>query len=183
MAQINIYAKCENYSDVEVFSKEEVQQKFIEQENDFDIKLEEKSNTDHEHTYASLTNKPNTFPPSEHNHDERYFTETELNNKFNSYKKNSDLITVSGQISLAGGSGSVTIPYPEGFNLGNCIPLAPCRQYSVSNNQLYDYYTSSAMMFYNPRLTPNGITFLCTPIAQDAGPTGNYIVKVTLLKV
>ncbi len=32
-------------------------------------------------TWANLTGKPATFPPEDHNHDDRYFTETEMNSK------------------------------------------------------------------------------------------------------
>ncbi len=32
-------------------------------------------------TWANLTGKPTTFPPEDHNHDDRYFTETEMNSK------------------------------------------------------------------------------------------------------
>lgn len=32
-------------------------------------------------TWANLTGKPSTFPPEDHNHDDRYFTETEINSK------------------------------------------------------------------------------------------------------
>lgn len=32
-------------------------------------------------TWATLNGKPSTFPPEDHNHDDRYFTETEMNSK------------------------------------------------------------------------------------------------------
>lgn len=34
-------------------------------------------------SYDDLTNKPTTFPPSAHNHDDRYYTETEIDKKLN----------------------------------------------------------------------------------------------------
>ncbi|WP_075343789.1 tail fiber domain-containing protein [Tenacibaculum agarivorans] len=36
----------------------------------------------HTHTWAQITGVPLTFPPSEHNHDDRYYTETESNALF-----------------------------------------------------------------------------------------------------
>ena len=30
-------------------------------------------------TWVNLNGKPSTFPPEDHNHDDRYFTETEMN--------------------------------------------------------------------------------------------------------
>lgn len=35
----------------------------------------------HTHTWADITGKPTTYPPATHNHDERYYTETEINEK------------------------------------------------------------------------------------------------------
>ena len=32
-------------------------------------------------TWDNLSGKPSTFPPSTHNHDDRYYTETEINSK------------------------------------------------------------------------------------------------------
>ena len=37
-------------------------------------------------TYSSVTGKPTTFAPSSHNHDDRYFTETESDARFLKYK-------------------------------------------------------------------------------------------------
>ena len=40
-------------------------------------------------SYNDLTNKPTTFPPSEHNHDDRYYTESEIDEKLNTKVDNS----------------------------------------------------------------------------------------------
>lgn len=40
-------------------------------------------------SYDNLTNKPTTFPPSEHNHDDRYYTESEIDEKLNAKVDNS----------------------------------------------------------------------------------------------
>lgn len=44
-----------------------------------DALLAGKSATTHGHTFDAITNKPATYPPDAHNHDERYYTETEIN--------------------------------------------------------------------------------------------------------
>ena len=43
--------------------------------------MAEKSDTLHSHVWSAITGKPNTFSPSTHSHDDRYFTESEMNNK------------------------------------------------------------------------------------------------------
>lgn len=37
----------------------------------------------HQHSWSELTEKPVTYPPSDHNHDNRYYTEAETNNLLN----------------------------------------------------------------------------------------------------
>ena len=51
--------------------------------------LEGKSDKSHSHTWGSITGKPDTFPPSEHSHDDRYYTESEIDSKL-SGKANAD---------------------------------------------------------------------------------------------
>lgn len=41
--------------------------------------------------WTEITNKPNTFPPSNHNHDDRYYTESEVDEKLNQ-KINASLV-------------------------------------------------------------------------------------------
>lgn len=47
--------------------------------------LKKKATTSHSHTWLEVTSKPTTFPPSSHNHDERYYTEEEIDTKFKNY--------------------------------------------------------------------------------------------------
>lgn len=47
--------------------------------------LKKKATTSHSHTWLEVTSKPTTFPPSLHNHDERYYTEEEIDTKFKNY--------------------------------------------------------------------------------------------------
>ncbi|WP_373599415.1 pyocin knob domain-containing protein [Paraclostridium bifermentans] len=39
-------------------------------------------NTDNKPGWSDITEKPNTFPPSSHSHDDRYYTESEANSRF-----------------------------------------------------------------------------------------------------
>ena len=43
--------------------------------------------------WDKIEDKPSTFPPSGHNHDDRYYTETEVNNKFND-----DILHTTGKV-------------------------------------------------------------------------------------
>ena len=39
-----------------------------------------KSDISHSHAWSTITGKPTTFAPSSHNHDDKYYTESEINN-------------------------------------------------------------------------------------------------------
>ena len=39
------------------------------------------SKTNHSHAWSAITGKPSSFTPASHTHDDRYFTESEINNK------------------------------------------------------------------------------------------------------
>lgn len=50
--------------------------------------------------WDGITGKPGTFPPSTHNHDDRYYTETEMNTKLNG-KANSSHTHTKDQVGLS----------------------------------------------------------------------------------
>lgn len=41
--------------------------------------------TNHTHNWANIEGKPNTFTPSSHTHDDRYYTESEINSRLGAY--------------------------------------------------------------------------------------------------
>ena len=43
------------------------------------------SKTNHSHAWSAITSKPSTFTPSSHTHDDRYYTESEINNKLKDF--------------------------------------------------------------------------------------------------
>lgn len=96
MAHNKVYAVCENYCMEETMTKEQIEEE-----------LEGKSDTNH-------------------NHDDRYFTKTEVNGKF-------AVITETAQF----GSGTtkiLNIAFPSGFNKDNCVVIAAyVNCFSVSN--------------------------------------------------
>jgi len=48
--------------------------------------LNGKSDTSHTHTWSTIQDKPGTFPPSGHTHDDRYYTKSEVNSGYYSLK-------------------------------------------------------------------------------------------------
>lgn len=76
MAHDKVYAICENMCLEETYTK-----------NKIDNELANKANSNHTHSWDNITGKPSTFPPSSHNHDDRYYTETEVNNLLNGKQK------------------------------------------------------------------------------------------------
>lgn len=44
---------------------------------------ENKANKDHSHAWSTITGKPSSFNPASHTHDDRYYTESEMNAKLN----------------------------------------------------------------------------------------------------
>ena len=49
--------------------------------------LDKFSLSTHTHTWNDISGKPNTFTPSSHNHNDLYYTETEVNNLLTQYSK------------------------------------------------------------------------------------------------
>ena len=52
-------------------------------------------------TWANVSNKPSTFPPDSHNHDDRYYTESEIDSKLNGKANSSH---THNYLSLSGGT-------------------------------------------------------------------------------
>ena len=42
--------------------------------------LDGKASSSHTHNWTDISNKPDSYPPSSHTHDDRYYTESEVNN-------------------------------------------------------------------------------------------------------
>ena len=73
--------------------------------------------TTHSHAWGNITGKPSTFSPSAHTHDDRYFTESEINSKITSINNTikAKIVSKSGNISFEDGGnnesyGYITIP-------------------------------------------------------------------------
>lgn len=59
----------------------------------FEGKISNATNAD-KVPWSGVSGKPSAFTPSSHNHDDRYYTESEMNTKLNA-KAASDVITIS----------------------------------------------------------------------------------------
>ena len=51
----------------------------------YNIELKKKAPSSHTHGWGDVTGKPGSFPPSSHTHDDRYYTESEINEKFKNF--------------------------------------------------------------------------------------------------
>ena len=73
-------------------------------------------------TWDEVSGKPSTFPPSAHNHDDRYYTETEIDTKLGAKQDslvsgtniktiNGESVLGSGDIEIGGGGGGGSVAY------------------------------------------------------------------------
>ena len=51
----------------------------------YNAELKKKAPSSHTHGWGDVTGKPGSFPPSSHTHDDRYYTESEINEKFKNF--------------------------------------------------------------------------------------------------
>jgi hypothetical protein len=63
----------------------------------------------HSHSWSSITGKPSTFAPSSHNHDDRYYTETEVNSLLAGKQASGTYNTIIGTDSDLNTAGSTII--------------------------------------------------------------------------
>ena len=74
------------------------------------------SKTSHSHAWSAITNKPSTFAPSSHTHDDRYYTESEVNNKLKDIVISKRFTSGSKYIGANDGAEiTVTISVPSGY--------------------------------------------------------------------
>lgn len=72
-----------------------------------------KADVDHTHAWDAITGKPSSFPPEAHTHDDRYYTESEVDTKLNGKANSSHTHNYAGSGS-AGGTANST----NGFTFG-----------------------------------------------------------------
>lgn len=77
-------------------------------------------------TWENITNKPSSFTPSAHTHDDRYYTEIEVDNKLSTYRLKGDFAIAEGTILIQKGQtmGSGSMEYPYGFTDSNCVVVS-----------------------------------------------------------
>ena len=74
------------------------------------------SKTNHSHAWSAITSKPSTFAPSSHTHDDRYYTESEVNNKLKDIVISKQFTSGSKNIGANDGAEiTVTISVPSGY--------------------------------------------------------------------
>jgi hypothetical protein len=125
-------------------------------------------NLDVDITWDDVQNKPSTFPPSSHNHDERYYTETELQT---SGQSQVHWDNVSNKPSLITGSGTTdTIPKFTGTNAIGDSSIIDSTNITFSKNVDFAKYKAIAMACDNGSTLPTspviGQWFLHTPTGR-----------------
>lgn len=147
---------------------------------EIDERLEGKSGITHTHEYSVITGKPTTFPPSTHNHDDRYYTESEVNTKLASYKLKGNFVTLTGTVTVSQGQygGSKTWSYPSGFNKNNCAIVSVMAANSTGDFIFGGFggaeYTGSLR---------SGEVRMNVNLPAQSGTTVNYSVKVVLMMI
>ena len=116
----------------------------------------------------------------EHNHDDRYFTENEINTKLNSYKVKGDFAVISNNINLTNGDGQLDLSYPSGFNKDNCVCIAAGLAFQNAIGYIFNDYPYGS---FEVRFKTDRITCIVGDNGQVTGPTGAKPVRIVLMKV
>ena len=83
---------------------------------------ENKANKDHSHAWSAITGKPSSFTPASHTHDDRYFTESEINNKLKDLVITKDF--TSSKVTVAAQSAkqvAISFNVPSGYKMLNNV--------------------------------------------------------------
>jgi len=94
-----------------------------------------------------------------------------------------DFAVLTGSITLANGSGSQNIDYPEGFNQSNCVPIAAGTKYSTSLNRIVFGFNKASNLCVGASLNSGSITLSVGPFSGDVGASGTYNYQVVLMKI
>lgn len=157
IADFNTYVRTRN-----VYEEWSDWQKFIVEE-ELEKALEGKSDTDH-------------------NHDDKYYTEAEMNTKLANYKLKGDFAVITGSVTIENGTGSVNVNYPSGFKQNNCVPIAGGTKYSANLNRIA-FGGVQGTFYTGVYLNSGNITFAVSPFETGVGPSGTYNYKIVLMKV
>lgn len=118
--------------------------------------------------YSSLSGIPSTFTPSAHNHDDRYYTQTELDTEFNKYLRSdipdsfNKLINSSQNITPEWGGGAINLkPSVGGGSTG--IVFTSAQNINTDNGKDHGYlwwYDNNNNYSINPGSQENGAVVL-----------------------
>lgn len=99
-----------------------------------------------------------------------------------------DIAVVSGQVTLSGGTADVTVNYPTGFSVNNCVPIAFGCDNTSSSAVSYTYGYGSGSMAYTmggierqSQLKDDGIRLYFGAPTTSSTITINY--KLILMKI
>lgn len=102
--------------------------------------------------WGNVSSKPSSYPPSGHNHDDRYYTETEMNNKLNGksdtnhnhdsvYSKATNVKNGAGSNAVTEGAGNTASAYGTHAEGSNTKATADCAHAEGMNTTASHLYT------------------------------------------
>lgn len=152
-----------------------------------------KASTKPSYSWGEISGKPSTYTPSSHTHDDRYYTESEINSKLNGKANSSHTHNYAGSSSAGGSANSAvklatarTVSNTEDFVMsfsydGSANSNASLRYYnssiSVGNTNNYPYHRFAKIDTQTSSYIDKTSTFLIT---QDYNGGGWGIVRISL---
>lgn len=123
--------------------------------------------------WSGITGKPSTYTPSSHNHDDRYYTESEINSKLNGKANSSHTHNYAGS-SSAGGSANSAVKLATARSVSNTEDFVMSFSYDGSAN------SNASLRYYNSRISVgNTNNYPYHRFAKIDTQTSSYIDKTS----
>lgn len=123
--------------------------------------------------WSGITGKPSTYTPSSHTHDDRYYTESEINSKLNGKANSSHTHNYAGS-SSAGGSANSAVKLATARTVSNTEDFVMSFSYDGSAN------SNASLRYYNSRISVgNTNNYPYHRFAKIDTQTGSYIDRTS----
>lgn len=128
---------------------------------------ENKANKDHTHKWSAITEKPSSFTPASHTHDDRYYTESEINTKMNA-KLDKSLIKKT----------TITTTTPNWTNLFNMDRIILSAVVTSTSNGTTNYKVD---LYYNK--DAKGTVAKILNESGQVAPNGTYNIEIRYINL